>query len=98
MKYLLLMLMASIAAMPAHTQQKRSFDPADPAAVTAELRYESAFAGFRSWRDEKPAPWKKVNEEVVGGGHAGHGKAADAKSPPEKPASTSPTKPSAHQH
>ena len=98
MKSLLLMLVASIAAMPAHTQQKRPINPADPAAATAELRYESAFASFQSWRDEKPAPWKKVNEEVVGGGHAGHAKTTDAKPSPEKPANASPTKPSAHQH
>jgi hypothetical protein len=40
------------------------------------VRYQSAFEGYRPFREEGPTPdkvWQKFNEEMeVLGGHAGH--------------------------
>jgi hypothetical protein len=48
-------------------------DPADPRLSVPAPTTESAFAGYRSFRDEPLADWRAVNEEVRGlGGHAGH--------------------------
>lgn len=48
-------------------------DPADPRLSAPPPATESAFAGYRSYRDEPLADWRAVNEEVRGlGGHAGH--------------------------
>lgn len=64
--------------------------PADAAARVPPFTYESAFANYARFREEKPAPWREINDEVgrVGGhlgilkgsGHAGHG-APPAKTP-----------------
>lgn len=46
--------------------------PANPAAAVPAATYESAFAGYASFRDEKLAPWRNVNDEVArAGGHIG---------------------------
>jgi hypothetical protein len=56
----------------AQTPAARS-DPADPRVSGPPPQTESAFAGYRSLRDEPPADWRAVNDEVRGlGGHAGH--------------------------
>jgi hypothetical protein len=48
-------------------------DPADPRLGAPPLAAESAFAGYRSYRDEPLADWRAVNDEMRGlGGHAGH--------------------------
>jgi hypothetical protein len=56
-------------------------------------QYESAFAGYVPYREEKLAPWREVNDEVgrvgghvgmFGGGHAG------TKPGPSKPAADRP--------
>jgi len=48
-------------------------DPADPRVTTPPPVMESAFAGYRGYRDDPPAPWREVNDEVRElGGHAGH--------------------------
>ena len=58
--------------------------PTDPAAPASPARYESAFDGYRSYKEEPIADWRGVNNEVgqIGGhmgifrgtgGHAGHG-------------------------
>jgi hypothetical protein len=45
---------------------------ADPAAAVPPVRYESAFAGYRPYREQPLADWRGVNEEVVAaGGHIG---------------------------
>lgn len=47
--------------------------PADPRMSTSPPAMESAFAGYRSYRDEPLADWRAVNDDVRGvGGHAGH--------------------------
>jgi hypothetical protein len=48
-------------------------DPADPRLTVPAPATESAYAGYRGFRDEPPADWRAVNDEVRGlGGHAGH--------------------------
>lgn len=47
-------------------------DPTDPRLSTPAPAAESAFAGYRSYRDEPLAPWREVNDEVSRvGGHVG---------------------------
>jgi hypothetical protein len=75
----LLAALAALAALPALAEEKRSADPSNAAAPVPPLRYESAFAGYKSARDEKPVPWKQTNEEVAGSGHASHAQPAQAK-------------------
>lgn len=56
----------------AAAQQPANANPADPQAAVPAARHESAFAGYRQMRDEKPAPWREVNDEVGRvGGHLG---------------------------
>jgi len=67
------------AAEPAH--------PADPAAAVPAPRYESAFSTYRPYRDEKPASWRDLNDEVARvGGHIGVLRAGDSASPATSPA------------
>ena len=48
-------------------------DPADPRLSSPPPAAESAFASYRSYRDEPLADWRAVNDEVRGlGGHGGH--------------------------
>jgi len=59
-------------ATPAQTTGARP-DPADPRLSVPAPTTESAFAGYRSFRDEPLADWRAVNDEVRGlRGHAGH--------------------------
>ena len=52
-------------AIAAHAQPTP--DPGDAKSAAPPLRYESAFAGYRPFKDGAPAPWKQVNEEVKSG-------------------------------
>lgn len=46
--------------------------PADPVAPTPAARFESAFTGYRGFREEPLASWRDVNDEVArAGGHIG---------------------------
>lgn len=48
-------------------------DPADPRLSVPAATTESAFAGYRRFRDEPLADWRAGNDEMRGlGGHAGH--------------------------
>ena len=63
-------------AAPAQTTGARP-DPADPRLSVPPPAAESAFAGYRSFRDEPLADWRAVNDEMRAlGGHAGHIRAA----------------------
>ncbi len=63
-------------------QQQGSTNPTNPRAVVASPQYQSAFTDYQSFRDEKLAPWREVNDEAArvgghigifsGGAHAGH--------------------------
>jgi hypothetical protein len=65
--------LALAIAFPIAALAQPSPNPADPKAAAAPLRYESAFAGYRAFQEQSPAPWKQVNEEVKGvSGHAVH--------------------------
>jgi len=65
-------LMLGSLTAPAQTTGARP-DPADPRLSGPPAATESAFAGYRSYRDEPPADWRAVNDEVRGlSGHAGH--------------------------
>jgi hypothetical protein len=94
--YLALALLVAFAPVAAAQHQERPNNPADPRAPAPAARYESAFAGYVPYREEKLAPWREVNEEVgrvgghvgmFGGGHGGH---AGAKPGPSKPAAAQP--------
>jgi hypothetical protein len=65
------LLLGSAAALAQTTGERP--DPADARLSVPAPTTESAFAGYRSFRDEPLADWRAVNEEVRGlGGHAGH--------------------------
>ena len=83
--FLAVLVFAALPPIAAAQQQARP-RPADPAAPVPAVRYESAFSGYRAFRDEPLAPWRDVNEEVArAGGHVGivggavHGGHAQAK-------------------
>lgn len=89
---------ASAAAMGIATAAvaQKAPDPADPKASVPPLAYESALVGYRPSREDAPASWRQVNEEVKGSaGHAGHGAAKSAPQAAPPPAVKAPTAPSA---
>lgn len=46
--------------------------PANPGATAPAVTYESAFAGYLPYRDQKLASWREVNDEAARvGGHLG---------------------------
>ena len=92
---------AVLTPFAATAQQRTSgLSPTNPSAAIPAVNYQSAFAGYMPFRDEKLAPWRDVNDEAarVGGhlgifggaaGHAGHGAtkpAVQAPVPTPKPA------------
>ena len=52
-----LAVLAAFAPLVAAQQSGRP-NPADPSAPAAAARYESAFAGYVPYREEKLAPWR----------------------------------------
>ncbi len=94
MKYLLAFA-ALAACVPCAAAQQARPDPADPAARVPQAAYNSAFAGYTSYREQDLAAWREVNDEVarIGGhvrmfGGAGHGGARPGSA---KPAPAQPT-------
>jgi hypothetical protein len=57
---------------------------ADPSAAVPATPYNSAFAGYQSFREQAPAPWREVNDTVhkVGGHNGIFGGAARAPAAP----------------
>ncbi len=49
----------------AQTPATARSDPLDPKAQVPALRYESSFAQFRRFGDEKPVGWRDANEAVA---------------------------------
>lgn len=44
----------------------------DANARVPAIKYDSAFSGYQSHREQKPAPWRELNDEVhKAGGHIG---------------------------
>lgn len=74
MKYALIALVVFSAHAPLAAAQPAAShrDPADPAAPVPALQYQSAFEGYRGFRETPLAPWRDVNDEVARvGGHLG---------------------------
>ncbi len=45
---------------------------ADASARVPEIQYDSAFSGYQPYREQKPAPWREINDEAhKAGGHIG---------------------------
>ncbi|MGZ8209723.1 MAG: hypothetical protein ACXWUH_04380 [Burkholderiales bacterium] len=82
-----------LPASPVPGQQPARAAPSQTGAATT-LPYESAFSGYRAYRDESIADWRAINDEVgrigghigiVGGaGHSGHGPAKASAAPEEQ--------------
>lgn len=63
---------AALWGLPTAAQQRTAVSPADPQVRVAPPQYQSAYTGYRPLRDEKPAPWREINDEVARtGGHPG---------------------------
>jgi hypothetical protein len=60
-------------------QSTKVLSPADSGVAVPAMKYESAFASYLPFRDEKLAPWRAVNDDAARvGGHLGiFGGAAD---------------------
>ncbi|MDH3286632.1 MAG: hypothetical protein OEP48_02735 [Betaproteobacteria bacterium] len=89
--YLAALAIAACAPLATAQQPAPRSGPADPAAPAPVFRYESAFSGYRGFREEPLAPWRDVNDEVARvGGHigimrgtsGGHGSAKPGAKPP----------------
>ena len=78
-------LIALAIALPIAALAQSKADPADPKSPVPPLRYESAVAGYKPHKEEKPAPWKQVNEAVKPRAEPGAAKADSAKPQPAKP-------------
>ena len=84
MKRAMLLLLAAAAGGAAFAQSEDNRDPRRPEAKVPPVTYRSAFEEYRPYREQKPAPWREVNEEVARvGGHAGVMKTGEK--PKEKP-------------
>lgn len=87
-------------------QSTKVLSPADSGVAVPAMKYESAFASYLPFRDEKLAPWREVNDEAarvgghlgIFGGAAGHAGHLATKPTVQTPASTpKPAAPSAPQ-
>ena len=80
----------ALVSATAMAQPLRQPDPSDPSLPVPIISHGSAFADYQSFREQKPAPWQAVNDEISeqssGAGHAGHAAAnttsASATTPP----------------
>ena len=81
----------------AMAQQPLRLDPSDPGVPVAAIRDSSAFAGYRPFREQKPAPWKEIIDEVsvrpAGAEHAGHDAGGALSQPAIQAATQTPTPP-----
>lgn len=70
--YFAALAIAACAPLAAAQQPASPSGPADPAAPAPAFQYESAFSGYRGFREEPLAPWRDANDEVSRvGGHIG---------------------------
>lgn len=92
--------LAAFAPHAAAQQQAAKPHPADPAAPAPAVKYESAFTGYRGFREEPLAPWRGVNDEVAragghigivgGAGRTGHAPGSGATKPAASPTQSAP--------
>jgi len=83
MKHGIRICVAAAVAAAASARAAGVPEPTAPAAAVPPAQYESAFSEYRSYRDEKPAAWRDVNDAVARiGGHAGALRGAPASSEP----------------
>lgn len=75
MHYRLKLALCAVALAVGAAHAADSTKPAAPTDATARVpaaKYESAFSGYQSHREQKLAPWRDVNDEVhKAGGHLG---------------------------
>lgn len=72
MKLFLAVAVLAALAPPAAAQKQARPEPANPAAPVPAFKYDSAFAGYRGYRDESLAQWRDANDEAArAGGHSG---------------------------
>ena len=70
--------------------------PTDVSAPAPQVKYRSAFEGYRTFREEPLADWRSVNDEVAqAGGHIGIMRGAADSAAPPKPVSGRPPSKSA---
>jgi len=76
MKPYIVLVLAASAPHAAAQQLTAPPNPADADAPVPVVKFESAFASYRSYREEPLAPWREVNDEAArvggAGGHAGN--------------------------
>ena len=98
--YIEFAILAALAPHASAQQQAAKPHPADPAASVPATKHESAFTGYRGFRDEPLAPWRDVNDEVAragghigivgGAGRIGPGTGSPAAKPPAPPSDSAP--------
>lgn len=80
---------AAIAQLAVGQTAAPDINPADPRATTVPAHYQSAFSGYRPYRDAELADWREVNDRVRTdqGAHVGHGSqgGSDARRPQGSP-------------
>jgi len=104
--FLAALVIAAVTPLAAAQQQPARPNPADPAAPVPAFKHDSAFAGYRGFREEPLAPWRDANDETArAGGHGGivggtgHGSTKRAPKSQEPSATPSPkTQPKPAQH
>jgi hypothetical protein len=85
MKRTMLLLLAAAAGGAAYAQSGGADDVREPQAKVPPPVYQSAFQDYRPYREQEPASWREVNEEVARiGGHIDVMKHADSPDKPQK--------------
>ena len=98
--YIAFAILAALAPHAAAQQPAAKPHPADPASPVPATKHESAFTGYRGFREEPLAPWRDVNDEVAragghigivgGAGRIGPGTGSPAAKPPAPPTESTP--------
>jgi len=90
-KKLTLTIVVSAMLLPGGARAQSRPNPDDPAAPVAPTTHQSAFDGYRQYRDEPIAPWGDVNETVRRvGGHVGVLRDETQDAGPARPAARQP--------
>ena len=83
---------AAAFAVQVMAQTSTRGDPADPNLRVPAVRYESALGRYQRFEEQKPGPWRELNDRMGAlGGHEGHVK-DDAK-PAQEGNAASPSAP-----